>query len=384
MTIIVAVIVLGVLIIVHEFGHFIVAKSFNVGVLEFAIGFGKKLWRKRLGETAYSIGAIPLGGYVRMVGDDPENYRQGSVLAVEGADNDQTALDPVEEKLLRDKSRWFLEKGLIARACIVLAGPAFNIIFAVLLAVAAFYVFGKGVPLDEPVIGTLIPGQPAEKAGLQVGDRIRAVDGRDPVTWEEFARTIAGSGGREMTFAVERRDSASAQIQQFELKITGVPESAELKLLGPGRTDNPYKIGVVPEIRRESASLGEAVTGGVGQTWYITVVTFRGLWGMISGVISPRHIAGPIFIFKEAARSAKRGVDYLLDFVVFLSMSLAILNLLPIPILDGGHLMFFLLEALRGKPLSLQVQGIANQVGLAALLLLMAFAVGNDIVRLFG
>lgn len=375
MMIFVAVLVLGVLIFVHELGHFLVAKSCGVGVLDFAIGFGKKIWTKRIGETKYAIGIVPLGGYVRMVGDEPSQ--------LETWGEDQEKLDPVEKKLMQDEKRWFLKKPLLARAAIVIAGPAFNLGFALLLAIFSFYVYGKSVVVDKPVIGGLVPDFPAEKSGLRVYDFVKSVDGREMLNWSDLAETIGASRGKSLSLLVVREEEG--QKKELEIKIAGQTDSAEMKLLeGSESGVDRYKIGIMPDFSREPIAFTEALQLGSAQLWFVTQLTAKGLWGMLSGVISPKHIAGPIFIFKEAAQTAKRGFEHLLDFVVFLSVSLAVLNLLPIPVLDGGHLLFFIIEGLKGSPLSIKAQAVANQVGMFILLMLMVFAVGNDILRLVG
>jgi len=386
MMIVVSILVLGLLIFVHELGHFLLAKWNRVGVVEFAIGFGKPLYQRTYGETLYSLRLVPLGGYVRMVGDDPRELsgsggggaEQRSESSLTGADS---AVDP---KLLADRSRWFLTKGYLAKMSIVLAGPGFNLLFAVIVAIASFAAFGRDRPTERPQIGGVIPAYPAEKAGLRAGDVVRTINGQSIDTWVQLADTVAASGGRELVLGVERpSETAGGAPVPTEIKVVGQLDGGELAVLEGVPPGSRYKIGIIPSTEREAVDFATAVFAGTTQVWHLSVITVRGFWGMIQGAISPKHIGGPIFIFKEAAQSARRGLPDLLSFMVFLSVSLAILNLLPIPILDGGHLVFFTLEALKGSPVSLKLQERANQVGLAFLLLLMIFALGNDILRLF-
>ena len=387
MTFLVSILVLGVLIFVHELGHFLVAKYFNVGVLEFSIGFGKKIWRKKIGETTYSLGVVPLGGYVRMVGDEPGFAKNIDAHSQEGEAWGYAEIDESDRKLFLDRKRWFLEQPVLPRMAIVFAGPLFNYLFAVLLAVFAVWHYGKSVPIDKPVIGAIIPNYPAERAGLKEKDLVRSIDGQELISWEDLARKVAESEGKEMNLRVERADEQDAgKRREVEIRVAGTPDIAELKLLDESSAEKKdqrqFKIGITPDSERVAVGVAEAAWIGFYNTYYVAKISLKGLWGMIRGAISPNNIAGPIFIFKEAAQSAKRGLEHLFDFMVFLSVSLAVLNLLPVPILDGGHLAFFLIESIRGKALSLRVQEVCNQVGMFLLLALMVFAISNDVIKL--
>lgn len=379
---VVAVLVLGVLIFVHELGHFLLAKYNGVGVVEFAIGFGRKIWKRQYGETTYSIGIIPLGGYVRMVGDDPRELDSGKSEPVPLTPEEPEISE--QERLLRaDRSRWFLNKGFFAKSAIVIAGPGFNLLFAVLLSIVSFYCYGKLVAVDTAVIGDVIPNYPAEKAGVRSKDLVVAVDGKPVASWVDLSTAVRVSDGKEVVFEIERPNPAGGAPERLSFKIAATDDTSELSVIEGTGSKRSVKIGIVPDSIRKGVSFSEAVSQGVDHVYTLCVVTVRGLSGMIRGVISPKHISGPIFIFKEAAKSAKKGLEHLLDFMTFLSVSLAILNLLPIPILDGGHLLFFVIQAIRGgKPVSLRVQEVANQVGMLLLLLLMIFAFGNDLWKL--
>ncbi|RMG45541.1 MAG: RIP metalloprotease RseP [Candidatus Dadabacteria bacterium] len=382
MTILISVLVLGILIFVHELGHFLLAKANGVGVLEFAIGFGPKIWKKTIGETQYSVGIVPLGGYVRMVGDDPHAvYDHNS-----GELEEDESLGKEQLELLKDRSRWFLNKGYLAKSSIVLAGPGFNLLFAYIASVVSLIVFGYANPIDQPVIGDVIPGYPAAKAGLKRKDRVVEVNGQPVRSWRELASKIAESNGAELQLKIERlSDPAYGKPEVLSITLHGTTETDELDILDSGKsrkTKKSVKIGIVPDTVRKPVGYGEAVLGAALHVVRTCEITVKGLWAMVKGAISPKNIGGPIFIFQQAGKTAKKGFDYLLDFMIFLSVSLAILNLLPIPILDGGHLMFFTIEVLSRKPLSLKTQAMANQVGMLFLLGLMAFALWNDIDRL--
>ncbi|MBN8548878.1 MAG: RIP metalloprotease RseP [Deltaproteobacteria bacterium] len=378
----IAVLVLGILIFVHELGHFLVAKWNGVGVVEFSIGFGKKIWRRQIGETSYAIGLIPLGGYVRMVGDDPRELDTGKSEAPPLTPEEGDCVSEEERRMRADRSRWFLNKGFFAKSAIVIAGPGFNLLFAVLLSIASFYMYGKLVAVDSATIGDVIPGYPAEKAGVKAKDLVVSVDGKPVTSWVDLSTSVRLSDGKEVAFEIDRPQDGGTP-QRITLRIAATDDTSELAVIEGTGSKRSVKIGIIPDSTRKEVTFSEAVEQGFAHVYTLSVVTVRGLAGMIQGAISPKHISGPIFIFKEAAKSAKKGFEHLLDFMTFLSVSLAILNLLPIPILDGGHLVFFIIQALRGgRPVSLRIQEMANQVGMVLLLLLMIFAFGNDLWKL--
>ena len=394
----VALVVFGVVIFIHELGHFLVAKLCRVGVIEFAIGFGRKIWKKRWGETRYAIGLIPLGGYVRMVGDDPYEAfslrdgaaavgrTSGEALAPVPQAEAERPIDQVEERLRADRRRWFLEKPVPSKMAIVLAGPGFNFLFGFVLSVLAFCIYGKPSEAKLPVIGELFPDYPAVKAGFQSGDFVRRIDGRIVASWEELSKTVRESEGREMAFEIERTDPDTGLQSTHEIKVAGTADTGELSLLedaGGPRKRLAFKIGITPKTGREPVSFSEAVKYGGYHVWYICRLTGRVLYAMVRGAISPsKVVGGPIAVFAGAAKSAKQGFEALLDFIVLLSVSLGLFNLFPIPILDGGHLVFFAIEGVKGSPVGVRWLALANQIGMVILVLLMAFAVSNDVMRL--
>jgi regulator of sigma E protease len=388
------IVALGILVFVHELGHFLVAKYFKVGVLEFAIGFGKKIWKRRIGETTYAIGIIPLGGYVRMVGDDPQllepdqaQDKSNPADLIEGVDSN-AELSPEEKALLADESKWFLKKSYWPKMAIVVAGPLFNLIFALLVAFALFYFYGKPdleTLADKPIIGSVNPFYPADKAGLKRMDVVKSIDGKAVSTWTQLADTIAKAGEKELVFVVERKDSTGTVLPPLELKITPTYNTEELTAFD----DEPQKkrrsmIGIQRYFNREPLTFVESLVEAPQHVWFLTRMTFVGLQKMITGQLSAKNISGPLGILDLAARSAEEGFDNYFNFIIFLSVSLAVFNLLPIPILDGGHMLFFTLGALKGEPVSLRIQQRASQVGLFLLLALMLFAVSMDISRFLG
>jgi regulator of sigma E protease len=337
------IIVLGALIFVHEFGHFIVAKKSGVRVERFSLGFGPPLWRKQWGETEYRISVIPLGGYVKMYGEHPEEE-----VAEPGVS--------------------FLHQSVWRRIPIVAAGPLFNVLFAVVL-IACIHV--AGVPIETSVqIGRILEGSAAEQAGLQPGDVVLAIDGQAIHRIHELKTHITSSQGEPLTLRVDRDGR--------ELRIPLKPQMAS--------EAHEWRIGV--ELRPGEVTIRRsnplvALGQGVAWTWRITKLSVLGFGRILTGSIpASESLAGPLGIAREIGRQARYGWRNVVFFTAGISISLAILNLLPIPILDGGHLLFFAIEIVNGKPLSIRKREIAQQVGLLILVGLMLFAFYNDIVNL--
>jgi len=344
-----AVIGLGLLIVFHEFGHFLVAKLSGVGVLTFSVGFGPKLFVRKKGETEYALSAFPLGGYVKMIGEDPD-----------------------EEVSQADRERSFAHKSLFKRCAIVFAGPGFNLMLAVLLLMLVFVFYGV------PVMSTLVSGvekaSPAEQAGIAKGDRIVAIDGKPVTEWEELSQTIKGSQGKPINLEIRRGSET--------IKVAVQPTKKEGKSIFGERKDD-WMIGIGSQGTIEKGKPGLAVGKAFTQTWDYIKITLLAFYKMITGDVSPRNIGGPILIAQMAGQQAQEGVGNFLHFLAVLSINLGVLNLLPVPVLDGGHLLFFLVEAVIRKPVSVRVREMAQQVGICLLALLMVYAFYNDIVRFF-
>ena len=348
LTVLSFIVVLGVLIFVHELGHFIFAKLFGVGVEKFSLGFGPKLVGKKIGETEYLISSFPLGGYVKMVG--------------ENADGE---ISP------EDEGRSFAGKTPLQRIAIVAAGPLFNLFFAYVIFIIVFMV---GVPSATTKIGEVIEGKPAARAGIKAGDLITSVNGAPMARWEEFAKTIAESKGKPLTVQVRRRAGT--------VSFTVVPESRTGKNL-LGETVTAPVIGVVSaaETVIDRFSPAEAFVKGSAQTWNVIRLTLLSLFKLVERAIPLDTIGGPIMIAKMAGQQAAAGGVSFLAFMALLSVNLGILNFLPIPILDGGHLVFYLWELIFRKPVSMKTREIAQQIGLTLLIALMALAFYNDIAH---
>jgi regulator of sigma E protease len=344
------VILLGVLIVVHEFGHFIVAKWAGVGVLKFSIGFGPSLFSRTVNGTEYALSAIPLGGFVKMVGEDPD------------------ATEPVDPRIS------FSHQSVWKRIAIVIAGPVFNLLFAFLAFTLVFAIYGQQELSEVAEIGIVSPDGAAARAGLQPGDVVTAFNGKPLAKWEELSSAIRASAGKPITLTVTRGSES--------LQIGVTPESQDEKTLFGEVVGKAYFIGIQPGRHRVAVGPLEAISNGAKQTVFSTEMLVLGLVKMFQGRISAKEIGGPILIFQTAHQQAQQGLEDLILFMAVISINLGILNLLPVPILDGGHLLFFAIEVVMRRPLDIRHREIAQQIGLVLLIGLMGFAFYNDIWRI--
>lgn len=345
------VIVLGVLIFFHELGHFLVARSFGVGVEKFSLGFGPRLIGKTVGRTDYRISAVPLGGYVKMIGEEPD-----------------AEIDPADIPVS------FTHKSVWKRILIVAAGPFFNLLLAALIFFVIFLV--SGVFVLKPVVGKVEAGSPAELAGIREGDRVVAIDNVPVKNWEDMAKRIGQSHGKTLVVAVVRQSG------ELQLEITPRRHAATDVF---GEPIERWVIGISAsgESFTRKLGLGQALVQSVAQTYRISELTVVSIAKLIRGSISTKTLGGPIMIAQMAGQQAKEGIANLVFFIGLLSINLAVINFLPIPVLDGGHLLFFFIEALTGKPLNMRMREIAQQVGIFVLLLLMIYVFYNDLTRIF-
>jgi regulator of sigma E protease len=346
-----AVVVLGILIFVHELGHFLFCKLLGVGVEKFSLGFGPKLFGFRKGETEYLLSALPLGGYVKMLGET----------------------DTGEELPEEEKRRTFMGKPPIKRILIVAAGPLFNLVFAWFLMILIYLL---GVPSATTKIGEVVKDKPAAKAGILAGDVVTSINGKAMTRWDDLSKAIVAGKGEPLTLQVKRGDKVIA----FSLK----PEMRATKNLFGEATSTPV-VGVVAsgQVFTEHYGPIEAVVKGTQQTLTIIDLTIVSLAKMVERVVPLDSIGGPIMIAKMAGEQATAGAVSFLAFMALLSINLGVLNLLPIPVLDGGHLVFYTLEMIFRRPVSFRVREIAQQVGLVLLISLMVLAFYNDIIRYF-
>jgi regulator of sigma E protease len=444
------IVVLGILIFFHELGHFLVARLFGVGVEKFSLGFGPRLFGKTVGMTDYRISAIPLGGYVKMVGDEPD-----------------AELDP--EMIPYS----FTHKHVFKKIMIVAAGPFFNLLLAVIIYTCFFYFIGTED--IRPVVNHVVEDSPAARAGLQSGDVVVAVNGARVASWSDINRLIADGQGGTVRITVKRDDTHSEVAVTPQTKIAkdilgddapyydvGFSGLAPLKaLVGDvadgypakkaglqkgdlivaindrpvdswntmkeiishskgepmavrivrgeevltveivpvlyseenviGEKVDSYRIGIstpgitIPEADRITIKRGplQAIRDSVDQTYQISRLTLLSIGKLIKGTVSTKTLGGPIMIAEMAGQQAKEGIINLIFFIAVLSINLAVLNFLPIPVLDGGHLMFFFIEAVIRRPINIRMREIAQQAGIFILIMLMIFVFYNDIVRVF-
>lgn len=345
------IIVLGVLITIHELGHFLAARLFGVGVEKFSLGFGPRIIGKKVGITDYRISAVPLGGYVKMVGEEPDSE-----------------IDPA------DISISFNHQKVWKRMLIVAAGPMFNLLLAGFIFFLIFLVSGTYVL--EPLVGRVQRDAPAEIAGLESNDRILAIDGVAVKSWDEMSNLIAESGGKTLSVSVRRGDSE----QTFHI----TPQLKGAKNIF-GEDVSRHVIGITASGAGYSERLNpfEAFVESVVQTYHVTRLTIVSIYKLIVGSISAKTLGGPLMIAELAGQQARQGAGSLVFFIALLSINLAVLNFLPIPVLDGGHLLFFFIEAVIGRPVNMRMREIAQQVGIFVLILLMVFVFYNDITRIF-
>ena len=352
-TILAFIIVLGILIFFHELGHFIMAKASGVGVLKFSLGFGPAILKKRIGETEYQIAAFPLGGFVKMLGEDPDEKNQ------------LTHIDP---------RRSFAHKRLGIKALIVFSGPLFNFLLAVLIYT---FIAWTGIPTFLPLVGAVQKGSPADKAGVIAGDRIVTIAKAPVESWDDISLKIQGMGaGKNIEIEVSREGKV------YLLHVT--PLATKDKNLFGEQISRPM-IGIIRGDATFLKSHGpiESIGYGFTQCYRIVELTGIALWKTINGTIDiKKSLGGPIFIAQVSGETFRAGLLPFFSLIAFISINLAIINLFPIPVLDGGYLMLFLIEGITGRPIEGKPREIAQQIGLFILILLMLFAFYNDIARI--
>jgi len=345
-----AIVVLGVLVFVHELGHFLAARACGVEVRRFSLGFGPRLAGFRRGATDYRISAVPLGGYVKMLGE---------------------ALDDEIEPEKTSVS--FAHKPPGQRLIIVAAGPLANFVLAVILFGLITLVYGT--PMLLPQVGKVLDGYPAQTAGLRPGDTVLSVGDKEVSSWEDMAGLIAANGSKPLNLAIKRGKDI--------LTVTITPIKGQARDPFGQLVARPM-IGISPSgqtfVRRVSP-IG-AFVDGLAETWQVTRLTFLTIVKLIQGQIPFKTVGGPIFIAQAAGQQAKAGAVSLLFFMGLLSVNLGLLNLLPIPVFDGGHLVFFTIEMIIRRPVSMRIRERAQQAGLAFILIFMALVFYNDIARI--
>lgn len=344
------IIVLGVLIFFHEFGHFLIAKLFNVKVLKFSLGFGPKLIGKKIGETEYLVSAFPLGGYVKMLGEDDD-----------------------QEIIPEEVHRSFYKQPVVNRIAIAAAGPIFNFLLAFLLFCGIYII--AGYPIMTAEVGQVRPDSPADKAGILKGDIIEYVEGKKIDKWRDIKKFVEKSPDRGLKMVIRRGDKRISTIVFPEEEIVKDIFGEEIK---------SALIGIVASGNVKKLTLGpfKAIEEGGKKTWEMTALTVLTIVKLIQGVVPLKTLGGPIMIGQLTGEIARENLSYLLPFMAIISINLAILNLLPVPVLDGGLIFFFLIEIVIRKPISIKKREIAQKIGFFILILLMAFVFYNDLLRI--
>jgi regulator of sigma E protease len=344
------VVLLGVLIFVHEFGHFIIAKLLGVKVLKFSLGFPPALIKRKWGETEYMLSWVPLGGYVKLLGEDPESDEE----------------IPPEEQ-----ARAFTSKPLLSRIAVIAAGPIANYLLAVVLLSFGYLAGHPVLPLLTSQIGEVMQGSPAMEAGFKAGDVVKAIDGTPVQRWDDLQSMVQKSAGKKLSVTLERDGGSVA------LDVT--PKLSDQKdLLG----ERVGIIGVKPSDKTLSLGFFASINAGIRFSGHLTKLVVVTLVKLVKGEISLKALNGPITIVQAAGESIQAGVFKYLFVISFISINLAVINLLPIPILDGGHIMFFLIEAIIRKPVTGKIREIAVQLGLLFIIFLMVLVFYNDISRI--
>ncbi|MGM4906133.1 RIP metalloprotease RseP [Tardiphaga sp. 866_E4_N2_1] len=355
--------VLTIVVFFHELGHFLVARWNGVKVLTFSLGFGPELagFNDRHG-TRWKISAIPLGGYVKFFGDESEASTPSSA-ALEGMTADE-------------RKGSFHHKRVGQRAAIVAAGPIANFILAIVIFTCLFTFFGK--PSTTAKVDSIQAGSAAEKAGFQSGDVIKAIDGKVIGSFSDMQRIVGTKAGEQLAFSVKRGEAT--------VELKGTPELREVK----DSFGNVHRLGVLGITR--ATAVGEATTErvnpatafvlGVKETWFVVDRTIAYIGGVFTGREAADQIGGPMRIAQISGQVATIGLTALIHLAAVLSISIGLLNLFPVPLLDGGHLLFYAVEAVRGRPLSERAQEMGFRIGLGLVLMLMVFATYNDILHL--
>ena len=355
--------VLTIVVFFHELGHFLVARWTDVKVLTFSLGFGPELFgfNDRHG-TRWKISAIPLGGYVKFFGDDSEASTPSSEMLANMTDEERKGS--------------FHHKNVGARAAIVAAGPIANFILAILIFACLFAFFGK--PSTTAQVDQVEPGSAAAAAGFQVGDVVTAIDGTKIESFSDMQRIVGVRAGEHLTFTIKRGDST--------LQLNGTPELKEVK----DPFGNAHRLGVLGITRKtvsgdvttERVNPATALWLGVKETWFVIDRTLAYIGGVFTGREAADQVGGPLRIAQISGQVATIGLAALVHLAAVLSVSIGLLNLFPVPLLDGGHLLFYAVEAVRGRPLSERAQEMGFRIGLGLVLMLMVFATYNDILHL--
>ncbi|HWR83585.1 MAG TPA: RIP metalloprotease RseP [Candidatus Deferrimicrobium sp.] len=344
--------VLGVLIFIHELGHFLVAKKVGIKVEKFSLGFPPHIFRKTVGDTTYCVGVVPLGGYVKMAGENPDEHVTGA---------------PGE----------FMSKTVGQRMAVILAGPFMNYLLSILLLIGILFIGGRAIFDPERIaVQAINSGSPAERAGLLPADEIIAVDGIRVSRSDSLSALIHAYIEKPLNLTWVRGNDTLTEIITTMKGVVPRPDGSTSDTVGLIGVQLSQKI-----IGYERIGVWESMRDGFTTAHVIVWETVKFIHKYITGQVSSKMVGGPLFIAQQSGKEARKGAANLFFFMALLSVNLAVLNVLPIPVLDGGHLVFLTIEKLRGAPLSMKVRIAAQQVGMLVLLGLIVFVTYNDILR---
>lgn len=344
--------VLGICIFVHELGHFLLAKWVGIRVEKFSLGFPPKMVGKKIGDTEYMISWIPLGGYVKMAGENLEE--------------EKASWEPYE----------FMAKSVSQRGLVVIAGPVMNFVLAALIFSGIFLFAGQQVIHDDITeIGYVAQGGPADQAGIQVGDVILSINGQEVEDFRGMAEII-----------YERvEEPILVEWRRGELKLSSIMVTQKDEIIDrQGETKTVGKIGIGATYSIVRLNIYESFREGVGTAVFILLEVIKFIIALVTGAASLKMIGGPVFIAQTAGETARLGIVSFFSFIGLVSVNLALVNILPIPVLDGGHVLFLVIEKIQGKPLTLKQRSVLQQIGFAFLLLLIILITYNDFSRLVG
>ncbi|HEY0930511.1 MAG TPA: RIP metalloprotease RseP [Gemmatimonas sp.] len=382
--------VFGLVVFVHELGHFMAAKLTGVYAPVFSLGWGRRFFGWKRGETDYRVSIFPIGGYVRMASRDDE-----ALAGIEGASTERGSLDggapqrpPEVPESLWDPTglapfgpkavpadRWVENKSTSARVFILSAGVIMNILLTIVVSSGIYYRYGN--PYLPAVIDSVVPGAPAALAGLQSGDRITAINGEKVRSWDQVLDRVSPITSGSVALDVVRgpdtlRREITPQLAESTDPVTGAPRKV-------GRVGIMVRDSVV----REPVALGAAVTSGTRATWTMARNVVQVLGGLISGEVSAKNLGGPIQIARTSVQAARNGAETLWSLIAFLSLNIAILNLVPIPVLDGGQILMVLAERIKGSEFSMRTREAVARVGVLAVLALILLVTFNDVRSFF-
>ena len=376
--------VFGLVVFVHELGHFLAAKAVGIYAPVFSLGWGRRIWGRKSGETDYRLSLFPLGGYVRMASREDEAMAAFEGGATRGnlSDNaqqqqgepgvpwDPNALVPFGPRPV-PSNRWFESKPLWAKVFVLMAGVTMNFVLAI--GVIMGLVMTSGIANPAPVIGSVVPGSPAATSGLLAGDSILTIDAAPISGWKDLVTAVTTKPGQALRFTVMRAGAPVALSMTPAQSVDTNPRTGAVRTVGRiGAGGSRIRLGPVD-------AFGEAVQG----TWDTVVQTIDVVGGLLVGKVSPKQLGGPIMIAQASVQRAQSGgLEGVLDLLALISVNIAVLNLLPVPVLDGGQVLLAALESARGKPLGDRARGLVMYSGVAVVLLLLLTTTFNDVARI--